>query len=345
MLEIDDVANVLEPYRCSVAVGHDHVAVGVGVEELVIGVERECLARALEVALGLVEGCGGECGANVLEPDPARGELGRIDLNMGGVRLLSRDDHLGNAAYGRELLGDDRIGVVVNLVERQRIGIDGIDEDGAVRRVVLLVGRRIGQVLGQKPARRVDRRLHVAGSAVDAAGELELQRDGRGPEAARRGHLRQPRNGRELLLERGRDRGGHGLGARTRKLRADRDGREIHVRNGGYRQQAVGRGTEHQDPRHEQRGGDRPADENLRNAHGQPNLAGSLRKPVTPAQPAGAVAASLSILTLAPLVSRYCPSTTTRSPEETPFVITARPSCTDATSTSRRSTLLSGLIT
>src|SRR3954454_3637958 len=56
--------------------------------------------------------------------------------------------------------------------------------------------------------------------------------------------------------------------------------------------------------------------------------------------PAGAAG-----LIRAPLVSRYWPSTTTRSPAVSPFVTTARPSWIEATSTARRSTVLSGLMT
>src|SRR5271163_3042594 len=49
-------------------------------------------------------------------------------------------------------------------------------------------------------------------------------------------------------------------------------------------------------------------------------------------------------VTRAPLVSRYWPSTTTRSPAANPFVTTAMPSWIEATSTARRSTVLSGFI-
>src|SRR5215469_18402130 len=61
-----------------------------------------------------------------------------------------------------------------------------------------------------------------------------------------------------------------------------------------------------------------------------------------PAAPGGPAAVGL---TRAPSVHRYCPSTTTFSPAASPLLITASPSCIEATSTVRRSTVLSGLMT
>ena len=164
-----DRGDVLQLDRRAVPVGDDDVAVGAGMEELVVGVDGDRLMVVLEVALGLVDGGVGERGAHVLERDAVRGQRRRVGLHAHGEVLLAGHQHLRDAGHRRDLLRQDGEGVVVDLVDRQVVGGHGIDQDGAVGRVDLAVGRRVGQVLGQKPARRVDRRLHVGGGAVDGA--------------------------------------------------------------------------------------------------------------------------------------------------------------------------------
>ena len=142
---------------------------------LVSSVNSWCLA--FQVALGQV-GCGiDQRGAHVLEADAARGQRVRIDLHMHGRHLLAGDIDLRHAGHARQRLRQHVVGVLVDVLDRHRVGTDGVDQDRAVRRVGLLVGRRGGQVLRQQSARRVDRGLHVLGGAVDVAGQVELQRD------------------------------------------------------------------------------------------------------------------------------------------------------------------------
>ena len=50
---VDDVGDVLQHDRGAVAVGDDHVAECARVEQLVVGVQRELLMRAFEIALRL----------------------------------------------------------------------------------------------------------------------------------------------------------------------------------------------------------------------------------------------------------------------------------------------------
>ncbi len=55
---VEDVADILDAYRRAVLVGDDDVAVLRGVEQLIVGIERDRLMLALDSALGPVDGCG-----------------------------------------------------------------------------------------------------------------------------------------------------------------------------------------------------------------------------------------------------------------------------------------------
>src|SRR5262249_52128547 len=100
------------------------------------------------------------------------------------------------------------------------------------------------------------------------------------------------------------------------------------------------RRAEHQQAQHHQRGRDRPADVGLGDVHG----GGPLQPDLLAAGGDGGaeVAGAVSILTLAPSLSRYCPSTTTWSPAAMPLGMMARPSCMASTSAGRRWTGLPG---
>jgi hypothetical protein len=78
----------------------------------------------------------------------------------------------------------------------------------------------------------------------------------------RRVHAGQAGNGRELLLERQGHRRRHCLGTGAGKAGLHADGREVDARQVGDGQLLVGERTEDQGPGHQQRGGDRPLDEN-----------------------------------------------------------------------------------
>jgi hypothetical protein len=67
----------------------------------------------------------------------------------------------------------------------------------------------------------------------------------------------------ELPLERGGDRCGHRVGACARKLRGDRNRREVDLRQRRDRQQREGHDAEQSERAGEQCGRDRPADEEL----------------------------------------------------------------------------------
>jgi hypothetical protein len=96
-------------------------------------------------------------------------------------------------------------------------------------------------------------RLNVECGAVDVAGQIELHRDLGDAQTARRHHRIEAGDGRELTLERGRDRGGHGLGRCTRKMPRHDDGRKIDLRNRGDGKQAIAEQAEDDEGQHQQR--------------------------------------------------------------------------------------------
>ena len=139
--------------------------------------------------------------------------------------------------------------------------------DGRVGRVDLLVARRRGHLVRQGLVGDGDRRLHVLPRRVDVAVEIELDDDRGRAERAQRGQLADARDLRELPLERRGDRRGHGLRARALKVGGDLDGRKIHLRQRGDRQERKGDQADECQRRHQQRGGDRPADERFGEVH------------------------------------------------------------------------------
>ncbi len=224
---VDGVADVLDPHRRTVAIGDDDLVEASGVEQLVVGVEGNDLVPAFEVALWSIDGRRHQRVANILQADAARSQRTGIDLHMRRIWLLSVDLDLRDALNRRQLLRQDRVGVLVSFGDRHRVGMDDVDQDGAIRRIGLLVGRGVGQVLGQHPGRGVDRGQHILCGALDVALEIELHCDRRRPYPACRGHLRQAWDGGKLLLERGGDGGSHRFRARPGIIDRYHDGRKI----------------------------------------------------------------------------------------------------------------------
>ena len=262
-----DVGDVGEPHRRAVAPGDDDLAEAIGVEQLVVGVERDRPMRALEDALRPVDRGRRQRSAHIFQADAARRQSAGVDLNMHGVLLLPEDSRFGDAGHSRQLLRQDRVGVIVDAVDRQRVGMDCVDQYRPIGRVGLAVGRRVRQILRQQAGGGIDRLLHVLRRAVDVALEIELQRDQGRTDPAHRGHLGEAGQRGELLFERRRHRRGHRIRARSGIIDLHGDCREIYLRQRGDRQQIVRADAEHQDAEHQQRGTDRPPDKRFGNAH------------------------------------------------------------------------------
>jgi hypothetical protein len=122
-------------------------------------------------------------------------------------------------------------------------------------------------------ARGIDRRLDVARGAIDVTAEVELQRDARLADAALRRHLGDVGDLAEMTFERLGDAGGDGFRTGAGKLRADRDGREIDLRQRRHRQSRESHNAGERDRQRQQRRRHRPRDEWCGNVHS----AGSFR--------------------------------------------------------------------
>src|ERR1700681_2208533 len=109
----DGVADIAEVDRRSVAIGDDEFIVFVGLEQLVVGIERVGLTRAVERAFRKVDIGLAEYRAHVLEIDAARCKRLRINLHADGRLLLTSDADEADTRYLRDLLQQNvlRIGV------------------------------------------------------------------------------------------------------------------------------------------------------------------------------------------------------------------------------------------
>ncbi|MGY4459699.1 hypothetical protein ACVWYI_003659 [Bradyrhizobium sp. LB13.1] len=261
----DRLADVADSQGTAIAIGDDDVVPVLGLGQLVVGVDRVGALRAVDIAFGAVDRGDRDLAAHVLHRQALGDEFRRIDLDADGRFLLAADEHLRDARELADLLGELGIDRVADAGQRQCLGGRRQQQDRRVGRVDLAVGRRRGQILRQLAARGIDGALHVIGGAVDAAVEVELDRDRRGAQIARRGHLGDARDLGELPFERLGHRRGHGLRAAARQIGGDLDGREVHLRQWRDRQQGIGDETDEENAGHQQRGADGITDERCRN--------------------------------------------------------------------------------
>src|SRR5207244_31935 len=98
---IDDFGDVAKTNWRAVAPSDDDLAKTRRVENLVIGVERYGLMRAFENALWAIDGRRGQRGANIFEPDAARRQRSRINLDMDGIGFLAENSRFRDAFYRR----------------------------------------------------------------------------------------------------------------------------------------------------------------------------------------------------------------------------------------------------
>ena len=102
-----------------------------------------------ERALGRVDGLLADDGAHIVQRQAAGGDLVGIqpDADGGSLRPMEIDE--ADAVHLRDLLRDDVFGIVVELRHRHDVGGQGERQQGRVRRVDLVKGRRVGKVLRQ----------------------------------------------------------------------------------------------------------------------------------------------------------------------------------------------------
>ena len=302
---VDDAAELLQAHRRAVPVGDDDRPERLRVLQLPGRLDGEHSLLAEERARGKVDVGGGDRGLDLVDPDAARRHGVRIDLYANGVLLLAEDEHLRDAVDGGDALGEIGLGILVHRRQRQSAGGESEKEHREIGRVHLAKGRRRRHGGRQLARGGGDGRIHVLCSGVNVAIEHKLQRDTRRALARHRAHLVDAGDGRELLLERRRNRRSHRLRAGAGQLGGHLDGRKIDVRQRRDRQQAVRGEAEDQDAGHHQHRHHRPTDPDFAEVH-----------------EASAPGFAICTRTFGP--SRSCPRVTTRSPGCRPWATMAR---------------------
>ena len=254
-------------YGRVVAIGDDERPVILARKELVVRADDIGLTRAVEAALCLVDIRGGDGDAHVFKRQ-AVGCQGRgIGMNADRRPLAAGEAHEPDAGQLGNFLREPRVRHVFDLRQGQRIRGKRQGQDRRVRGVYLAVDRRGREVPRQEGEGRIDGRLDLLLGNVEREVQTELQRDDGTASGARGGHLGEARHLAELALERRRDRRGHDIGACTGIEGADLDGRVIDLRQRGDRQLLVRHGSGKENSDHQERGCDRPLDEDAGDVH------------------------------------------------------------------------------
>ena len=173
----DDLRDIAQPHRCSIAIGDDQVAVGIGILQFVVGVDRIGAQRAIESALRRVDIGIADGGAQIVDVEAMGGKRAQIGLDPDGGALAASDMDDADAGQLRDLLRQPRIGDILDLGQGQGPRRHRQGEDRRVRRVDLEIDRRRRQVRRQQVAGAVDRRLDFLLGDVEVEIEVELQID------------------------------------------------------------------------------------------------------------------------------------------------------------------------
>src|SRR5208282_759976 len=193
-------ADIADADRRTVVIGDDQVSVLLGLEQLIISIQRVGLARAIERAFREIDVRLPEHGADILEVDATSRQRLWIDLYADGRLLLASDAHEADSGYLRDLLQQNILCIGVDNGQRQAVRGDPEHQDRRVSRIDLADERRIRQACRQARIRRIDGRQRVADSPIDLATQFELQGDLDIAERTRRRHLGEAGDLTELQL-------------------------------------------------------------------------------------------------------------------------------------------------
>src|SRR5271166_2049462 len=254
------------PDRRAVAIGDDEIPVLRRFRRLVVGVDLVVRVVVLDRALGTVGVGRGKRRADVFEADAIMKNRRRVDFDTHRGQRGARDVDFADARKLRKPLLKDVGGDVIELTGGMGRGCHGDDHDRRVGGVDLMVARVLAQAGRQIGACGDNRRLNVAGGAVDVATKAELQRDeGRALGALRR-HFADVCDLTEMALERRSDRRRHRVGTRARHVGPNRDDREIDLGQRRDRQLRIAEQSAKDDADGEQRRRHRSSDEDFREA-------------------------------------------------------------------------------
>jgi hypothetical protein len=115
---VQHLGDVGEPHRGAVLVGDDQRRVIAGRRQLVVGRDQVVLAGPVQVPLGLVDVGQRQHRPHVFQPESAAGQRHGIDLHADGGALSAVQGDEADARHLRQLLGQDRVGVVVDDAQR-----------------------------------------------------------------------------------------------------------------------------------------------------------------------------------------------------------------------------------
>ena len=208
-----DGGHFVEPHRCAVTLADDQLGEVGGLHQLLVGLNGQRLARAVEyadgrVGVGRVHGLG-----QFVERDVARVQQIGIGFHAHRERLAAVHADLRHAVDGRERGRDQVLGVIVEFgrVHRRRNQRD--EQHRGVGRIHFAVRRQLRELDRQLPLRAQQRSLHVHRRSVYVTGTDEFEGERGYALRVDRADGLQARNGRELLFERQGDRRRHGVGA------------------------------------------------------------------------------------------------------------------------------------
>ena len=185
---VDDLAEVVEAHGRPIPVGDDHGRVLGGPEELAVGLDREGLAVALEVAAREVDVVALDGAGDLVDAELPVGEGLGVELGADGVFLGAEDLDLGDAADHGDALCNHGFGVLVDVGQGEDGRTQGEVENGLVGRVDLPEGGGGRHVLGQVARGQGDGGLDVLGGGVEVPAEVELEGDLGHAEGAGRVH-------------------------------------------------------------------------------------------------------------------------------------------------------------
>ena len=114
------LADVADANRRAVAIGDDDVVIGTGLRQLIVVDDGEALLLAEHRALGGIGRGAQQRGAHVFQRQTAGGQFGRIDLHADCRALLTADGDERHAGDLRNLRGDDVLGEIIHLRQRNR---------------------------------------------------------------------------------------------------------------------------------------------------------------------------------------------------------------------------------
>src|ERR1700716_3630633 len=133
----DGAADIAYADRRPVVIGDDQVGVLIGLEQLIVGIERVGLARAVERAFREIDVRLPEHRAHILEVDAARRQRLRIDLYADGRLLRTSRAHEADSGYLRDLLQQNILRIGADNGQRQAVRGDAEHQDRRVSRIDL----------------------------------------------------------------------------------------------------------------------------------------------------------------------------------------------------------------